>query len=100
MIDKIKNVLKEKKVDGLLIYDIFNVRYLSGYTSDDAYILITKDKNYFLTDPRYTEQASEECPGFEIFNWREINGDFSLAVSRIVKNENIKKLGVESHSIS
>ena len=100
MINIIRKEIFKKNIDALLIYDIFNVRYLSGYTSDDAYLLITKDKNYFLTDPRYTEQALEECPGFEIFNWREINGDFSLAVSRIVKNENIKNLGVESHSIS
>ncbi len=100
MIDKIKNVLEEKNFEGLLIYDIFNVRYLSGYTSDDAYLLITKNKNYFLTDPRYTEQASEECPEFEIFNWRSVSGDFSDAVSKIVKDENIKKLGVESHSIT
>src|SRR6056297_3968783 len=100
MINIIRKEIFKKNIDALLIYDIFNVRYLSGYTSDDAYLLITKDKNYFLTDPRYTEQALEECSGFEIFNWRSVSGDFSDAVAKIVKDEKIKNLGVESHSIT
>jgi Xaa-Pro aminopeptidase len=100
MTDKIIGMLEENGIDGLLIYDIFNVRYLSGYTSDDAYLLITKNKNYFLTDPRYTEQAGDECPGFEVLNWRGVDGGFAGAVSKIVKDESIDRLGIESHSIT
>lgn len=48
------------------------MRYVSGYTSDDATLFVTLEHQYFLTDPRYTEQAAAECPDWELVNWREI----------------------------
>lgn len=62
--------MAEKGVDAFYISNHENVRYVSGYTGDDSSLLVTAGKAYFLTDPRYTEQAAMECPGWEIVNWR------------------------------
>ena len=38
-----------------------NIRYLSGFTGDNALLLVTPDSQTLFTDPRFTIQASEEC---------------------------------------
>lgn len=53
-------------VDLLLVSNLFNVRYLTGYTGSNGLVLIGSDTRVFLTDFRYTEQAEQEVyPEFE-----------------------------------
>ena len=61
--------MEELCLDGYYVAKPVNVRYISGYTGADSALLITKNRKYFLTDPRYTEQVSYECPDYEIVNW-------------------------------
>jgi len=53
-------------IDGLLITDLVNVRYLTGFTGSSGYLLITGKNALFVTDFRYMEQAHEEVKGFRI----------------------------------
>ena len=45
-----------------------NIFYYSGFTSEDAYLLISKNARYIITDSRYTIQAGEQAKGFEILD--------------------------------
>src|SRR3990167_1782686 len=56
----IQKYIKDHKVDGFLITDKANVRYLTGFTGSNGQIFITDKKGEFLTDGRYITQASEE----------------------------------------
>ncbi|MCG0277602.1 MAG: aminopeptidase P family protein [Thermanaeromonas sp.] len=51
---------------GFLVSDPANRLYLSGFTGESGYLLLTPQKNWLLTDGRFTEQAREEAPGFEV----------------------------------
>ena len=74
-IQKLRNFMEEKKVDSFFIAKPANVRYISSYTGDDSYLLVTQKKQFFITDPRYTEQASYEVSGLvEVVNWRTPKG--------------------------
>jgi len=64
LIDK----LDENNLDSILITDLNNVRYFSGFTGTTAYLIITKHNNYLITDFRYIEQANGQCPDFEIID--------------------------------
>ena len=53
-------------VDLLLVSNLVNVRYLTGYTGSNGLALIGPDTRVFLTDFRYTEQAEDQVyPEFE-----------------------------------
>jgi Xaa-Pro aminopeptidase len=54
-------------VDGaaMLVTNQRNVRYLTGFTGDDSYLLVTADSELLLSDPRFQQQLTEECPGLE-----------------------------------
>lgn len=55
-----------------------NIFYYSGFTSEDAFLLLTSEKNYIITDSRYFVQARLECPDFELVDikngWEYIFG--------------------------
>ena len=51
----------ELKIDAMLVSALPNIRYLSGFTGDNALLLVTPESQTLFTDPRFTIQASEEC---------------------------------------
>ncbi len=50
----------KKRTQGFLVSTIVNVRYLSGFTGSSGFILLARDRNIFVTDFRYKEQAERE----------------------------------------
>ncbi len=58
--------LPEADVDLMVVSDLVNVRYLTGYTGSNGLVLVGPQQRAFLTDFRYTEQAAEEVePTYE-----------------------------------
>ncbi len=58
-------MIAEKGVDGLVVSQPDNLRYLSGFTGS-GWLLISGRDGMLATDFRYTEQARQESPSFEI----------------------------------
>lgn len=100
MLEKLVDLMEKNKAEGFFISRPQNVRYLSRYTGDDSYLFITNSKNYFITDPRYTEQAEQECPGFTILNWREKGKTVAEALKFIIDKLNIKSFGFEGDYVN
>ena len=63
----LRMVLDERGLDGMLITNLTNVRYISGFTGSAASCLITPEGQYFITDGRYIEQSKAQVKGFERF---------------------------------
>ncbi len=95
MINKVIDYLRNNNLQSMFFYDIYNVRHISGYTSSDAYVFVTLEECYFITDPRYTEQAQNECKNFTIVNWRDMGNSIGQAVALIAKKHNITQIGFE-----
>lgn len=47
-------------VDLLLVSNLVNVRYLTGFTGSNGLVMVSAEDRAFLTDFRYTEQAGQE----------------------------------------
>lgn len=59
----LSNRLHGQKYDGLLVALAENIRYLSGYSADDAWLLINhKGQAVLITDGRFLEQAASDLP--------------------------------------
>lgn len=96
---KLAKLIEEKNLDGVLITNILNIRYFSGFTGTTAMALITKEKRYLITDFRYISQAQEQVipNGFEVV--REDRAALEK-IGELLKANNIKKLGIEDQSVS
>lgn len=93
-----KKIFERYRLDAFLITEESNVTYLSGYTGTESYLFITADKNYFLTDFRYLEQAQKELKGFEIV--LRTDQSYPHMVNDLCKKNGVKRVGFEENRIS
>jgi Xaa-Pro aminopeptidase len=77
---------------GLLITNITNVQWLSGFTGSAGLVVVTAESATFATDSRYTEQAAAQCPGFEHLRLQGADGE----VAQIVEGAGVPRVGFES----
>jgi Xaa-Pro aminopeptidase len=90
-------LLPEAGVDALLVTNLVNVRYLTGYTGSTAVALIGESVRAFVTDFRYVEQARDEV--FADFDQRRGERDLLEAVEELLPNGPIR-LGFEEADVS
>src|SRR5690242_5807025 len=64
--ERLISLLPEAQVDVMLVTDLINVRYLTGYTGSNGVAVIGPQTRTFITDFRYVEQAAAEVdPSFD-----------------------------------
>ena len=57
--DRLNQLLDDEGLDLILVTDLVNVRYLTGYTGSNGLALVGPQTRTFVTDFRYVEQAAE-----------------------------------------
>jgi Xaa-Pro aminopeptidase len=63
--DRLEAVLHERELDALIVTNLVNVRYLTGYTGTNGACIVGAGRRVFLTDFRYVTQAAREVDGFD-----------------------------------
>jgi Xaa-Pro aminopeptidase len=89
----LRETLRRKRLDGLLVTDINNVRYLTGFSGTSGFALITGKEAFFATDFRYMEQATEEVKGWDIVIEK---GKRTRTIQDLSKKNRVSRLGFES----
>jgi Xaa-Pro aminopeptidase len=64
--DRLAALVAERELDCLLVTDLVNVRYLTGFGGTNGACVCGAETRVFLTDFRYTERAEEEVEGWEV----------------------------------
>ena len=95
--DYLKTFLERENLDAFLFSSFPSVFYLSGFKSTHAYVIFTKEKNYFLTDARYYEKAQKELKNWEVLL---IKGNTFLFLKKFLKQLKIKNLGFEKDKVT
>ena len=63
--EALRRLLHEGELDALLVTNLLNVRYLTGFTGSNAALLVTADDAVFCTDGRYDTQSAAQVPDLE-----------------------------------
>lgn len=92
--------MQKEHLDGMFISRPVNVKYVSHYTGEDSWLFITEQEKFFLTDPRYTEQVSYECPDYTILNWRDVYGSIGKALAFAAGKVGAKTIGFEASHLT
>ena len=79
----LRNTLEEKSLEALLVTEMENVRYLSGFTGSSAVAVVMLDKSVLITDGRYREQAHLEAPGWDTVIY---TGQITKAISGVLRD--------------
>jgi Xaa-Pro aminopeptidase len=82
----------------MLVTDLINVRYLSGFTGSNGALLVFADDRgpVLATDSRYRTQAAEQAPGLEIAIERAL-GRYLVGQAA---DAGVRKLGFESNVVT
>ena len=84
------------KIDGLIFFNMSNIRYLSGFTGSDGVLLINSDTTHLLVDGRYSVQAGKETTDIQIIEYT----DKIQGIIQAIKKLKIKRIGFEANSIT
>lgn len=64
-----RECLKRFNADLLLVTNLSNIRYLTGFTGSEALLILSPEDGWFLTDSRYTSQAGAEVTGAKVIEF-------------------------------
>lgn len=101
-INEIRSHLEKQKLDAVLISDVSNITYLTGYANfskeeREAYLFIGNDCQYIITDGRYSEAIKKEVPHFKLFE-RGVGKSTEEFFKK--HKEKIKRLGIEEDNLT
>lgn len=91
-INKLLKELQSLELEALIVSNLNNIRYLSGFTGDTGKLLVTSNNSYIIVDGRFTEQAANET-NLEVVDYE---GSFEKAINKLLNKEQIAKCGFES----
>jgi len=95
-IEFLNQLLEEYHLDAILITNLINVRYLSGFTGSEGTVIFSQKGNWFLTDPRYRLQAEQEVKGFKVKIFKKKIRE----IYTLFKKLKAKKVGFEPFALS
>jgi Xaa-Pro aminopeptidase len=95
----LRALLPAAGVDALLVTDLVNIRYLTGFTGSNAALLVHADddsRSRLCTDGRYRVQAAAEVPDLDTV----IDRPCAVALVASCRESGVDRLGFESDSVT
>lgn len=100
---RLREVLRARDLDALLVTDLLNIRYLTGFTGSNAALLVSaaddagaEDRTVICTDGRYLVQVAEQVPDLRA----EIARASATRLLEFAAAWGIGTLGFESHVVT
>lgn len=99
-IARLQRVLSERGLDAFVVaapeqLSSTNLRYLSGFSGSSAFLVVSRDQTWLLTDFRYLEQAQAECPGIQVIQHSRV----SDTLRELVVNHQLWHVGFEENKV-
>ncbi|SER47302.1 M24 family metallopeptidase [Salisediminibacterium halotolerans] len=94
---QLQKQLAEQEMDGLLITNPYNRRYLTGFTGTAGAAVVSSEKAFLITDFRYVEQAEKETGDFTVI---EHSGPIHDTVAKVISEAGLEKIGFESTDLT
>src|SRR5699024_8481398 len=104
-ISNLQAALERKSMDGFIVTDPSNRRYLTGFTGSNVMLIITQKAAVMITDYRYEEQAKAQTKGVEIILHKDHTGHkgskstiYKMVIEQL-KRFQLKTVGIEQDSM-
>ncbi|QRR97419.1 aminopeptidase P family protein [Streptococcus anginosus] len=90
-VEKFEAALAQTECDAVLVTNLKNIYYLTGFSGTEATVFISKTRRIFLTDSRYTLIAKGVVKGFDIIETRDALGE----IAKIIGDDKLEKIGFD-----
>jgi Xaa-Pro aminopeptidase len=103
-LDRLRPLVEETGAEALLVTNLVNVRYLTGFSGSAAQLLVGADEALLVTDGRYRTQAGEQLEAAGVAGQVDLSvGKIQAqraALSDYVKKIRVTRVGLEAESIT
>lgn len=96
-LSRLRTILAAEGVEGLLVTQATNRKYMSGFTGSSGVLLIAADRALLLSDFRYKTQAPAQAPAFEFV---EHGASIIDSVKTAAAELGIRRLAFEAHEMN
>ena len=90
-VEKFEAALAQTACDAVLVTNLKNIYYLTGFSGTEATVFISKTRRIFLTDARYTLIAKGVVQNFDIVETRDAIGE----IVKIIADDKLQKIGFD-----
>ncbi len=87
-------------IDALLVSDLTNIGYLSGFGGSAALLLISQTDAVFITDGRYISLVSSTCPEFTPVEAGGSGGYVEALAESLHARDTLTKIGFEDEHVT
>jgi Xaa-Pro aminopeptidase len=94
-ISKVREKMEKTGLPALLVSNVDNAGWLTGFSGSSANIVVTPKEALFITDSRYTIQAREEVSSMPVETYAS-PVEMSEFVAQQLKKMGVQKIGFES----
>lgn len=103
-IKRVREKLKEQKLDGLLISSAPNIFYLTGIiffepTEREGFLLITRNKNYLITSSLYAEAVGQHLGDTTLLE-TTVSRSIKKNLKDVLEKSPLRKVGFEEDSLT
>ena len=99
--DRLRGALAAKELPALLVTNLTNIRYLTGFTGSAALLLVTADELVFVTDGRYGQQAEAQLGAAGVAATIEVDNLMQRElVSAAFARSGATSLGLEADAVT
>lgn len=94
---QLRGKLRDHELDAMLVCDPHDIRYLTGFSGEDSWALLTRGTVVILSDSRFEEELSKICPQARaVIRKRPLSKELADAVRR----SRIEKLAIQSEHLT
>lgn len=100
-LERLRDHLRRKKLDGFCLINVessdrSNLYYLTGFSGSFGVLIVTQDRQIFLTDSRYITRAQEIVVDYEVL---ELKGQVTTVATRLNRLK-LKNIAINSLTTS
>src|SRR5688500_17543874 len=96
---ELARAVRAARINALLVAKPCNVSYLTGFTGDSSYCLVTPKRTILVSDDRFRAQIEAECPDLEA-HVRGHDKTTYQAVGEVLSGLGLRDVGVESSGVT
>ena len=68
---KLRNSIESLEIEAILLTNISNIQYISGFSGSTAFLFITPQQSFLATDFRYITQAKAQVTNSFLISYKE-----------------------------
>lgn len=100
-IPRLRAALEGEGCDALVVTDVVNIRYLTGFTGSSAQLMVAAEDTTFVTDGRYRDQSQEQLEAAGVDARIVIAPDQGAASDALEEaGRGIARIGLEADQVS